>query len=57
MMMTMEEEYRRESELFPSPERLEKVSYLLPSNNGQSHLEDKFTEWTSVRFGAQIYKN
>ena len=29
MMMTMEEEYRRESELFPSPERLEKVSYLL----------------------------
>jgi len=25
MIMTMEEEYKREAELFPNPERLEKV--------------------------------
>lgn len=29
MLMTMEEEYKRQSELFPSPERLEKVCFLL----------------------------
>jgi len=27
VIMTMEEEYRRQGELFPNPERLEKVQY------------------------------
>lgn len=32
MLMTMEEEYKRESELFPSPERLEKVTNIWMKN-------------------------
>jgi len=33
MIMTMEEEYKRQAELFPSPERLEKVILLCQQTN------------------------
>lgn len=48
MLMTMEEEYRRQAELFPNPERLEKVSLVANKCDhplrkaGQSRWDDFF---------------
>ena len=53
MVMTMEEEYKRNCELFPNSERLEKVRKNFTLLKGNFHL---FWKWTELIYRPFVHK-